>query len=257
MNKTIIDGIGNSMKHWANYIFDVKRGELLNEGSIKYGISEYLVSTENLYKEKVRLAIGQPKINDVIFEQIHAVFKNRSVDLNFKVQEYDKVTDVYFEFKYIKKIPLSSQERDRYIDDFFRLASLAKQSNEENKIECFFMLVGLSSYANTLMGPVGDEVDVNNNERMAIADLPDSVHSVITKCLPISKDNPKITVLRDLNYDGNSLHLTRFRKDYKYRDTINKNKRLRISDQMIVKLKYTTDSTDEKIGVYIWQIEIQ
>lgn len=49
------------MKHWSNYIFDVKRGEILNEGSIKYGISEYLVSTETFYKKNSRtIVIGQP-----------------------------------------------------------------------------------------------------------------------------------------------------------------------------------------------------
>lgn len=47
MNQAIINGIGNSMKHWANYIFDVKRGDIINESAIKYGISEYLVATEN------------------------------------------------------------------------------------------------------------------------------------------------------------------------------------------------------------------
>ena len=104
------------MKHWSNYIFDVKRGEILNEGSIKYGISEYLVSSENFYKGNSRTIVtGQPKIIDVKFEKTHKLFKNRSVDLNFKVYESEEVIDVFLEFKYIKKIPLPSDERERFI----------------------------------------------------------------------------------------------------------------------------------------------
>ena len=120
MNRTIIDGIGDSMKHWSNYISDVKRGEILNEGSIKYGISEYLVSTENFYKGNNRTIItGQPMIKDIKFEKTYKLFKNRSVDLNFKVCEGDDLIDAFFEFKYIKKSPLPSDERVRYIYDFF------------------------------------------------------------------------------------------------------------------------------------------
>lgn len=107
MNRTIIDGIDNAMKHWANYIFDVKRREILNEGAIKYGISEYLVSTDNIYNKNNRTIVaGEPKIEEVKFEKTHKLFMNRSVDLNFKVCEGNDVIDVYFEFKYIKKTPL-------------------------------------------------------------------------------------------------------------------------------------------------------
>ena len=128
----IIDGIGNSMKHWTNYIFDVKWGDIINEGAIRYGISEYLVATENFHKEKV-LDIGQPKIKDIKFEQVHKIFEKRSVDLYLNVSEGEDDIDVFFEFKYITKCPLPSNESDRYINDLFRLASLAKLSNENKK----------------------------------------------------------------------------------------------------------------------------
>lgn len=188
MNRTIIDGIGDSMKHWSNYIFDVKRGEILNEGSIKYGISEYLVSSENFYKGKSRTIVtGQPEIKDVKFEKIHKLFKNRSVDLNFKVCEGDDKIDVYLEFKYIKNIPLPPDERERYIFDFFRLASLAKSANNE-KIDCYFMLVGPPSMAKTLMSLHNEGEVVNGEGRLKINELPNSIHSEIVKCLPRTKD---------------------------------------------------------------------
>ena len=261
MNRTIIDGIGDSMKHWSNYIFDVKRGEILNEGSIKYGISEYLVSTENFYKGKSRTIVtGQPEIKDVKFEKTHKLFKNRSVDLNFKVCEGDDKIDVYFEFKYINNIPLPADERERYIFDFFRLASLAKSANDEN-IECYFMLVGPPQKAKILMSPLNEGEAVNDESRMSINNLPDSVHSEIIKCLPISKDASNHITLRELRCEGNP-YLNRFHEDYKYRDDVNDEIKLSLDNQMNITLKYTTDSpnTDfpnEKIGVYIWQVNIE
>ena len=256
MNRTIIEGIGDSMKHWSNYINDVKRGEILNEGSIKYGISEYLVSTENFYKKEGRTIVtGQPKIKDVRFERTHKLFKNRSVDLNFKVCEGDDKIDVYFEFKYIKNIPLPPDERERYIFDFFRLASLAKSANGDN-IECYFMLVGPPKMAITLMSPYNEREAVNDEERMSIKEIPNSIHSEITKCLPISKDAINQVILGELLCDDNP-YLNRFHEDYKYRDDVNDEMKLSLGNQMNITLKYTTDSLKEKIGVYIWQVNIE
>lgn len=256
MNRTIIEGIGDSMKHWSNYINDVKRGELLNEGSIKYGISEYLVSTENFYKGNHRtMVIGQPEIKDVIFEKTHKLFKNRSVDLNFKVCEGDNVIDVFFEFKYIKKSPLPADERERYIFDFFRLASLVKSANDE-EIECYFMLVGPPKKAKLLMSPLNEGETVNDESRMSINNLPDSVHSEIVKCLPISKDGTNHVTLSDLLCDDNP-YLNRFHEDYNYRDDVNDETKLSLDNQMNITLKYTTESPNEKIGVYIWQVNIE
>ena len=183
MNRTIIEGIGDSMKHWSNYINDVKRGEILNEGSIKYGISEYLVSTENFYKAKSRTIVtGQPKIIDVKFEKTHKLFKNRSVDLNFKVCEGDNKIDVFFEFKYIKNIPLPPDERERYIFDFFRLASLVKSANGDN-IECYFMLVGPPNMAKTLMSTLNGREAINDESRMPI--ISDTINFNLTSYFPL------------------------------------------------------------------------
>lgn len=256
MSRTIIEGIGDSMKHWSNYINDVKRGEILNEGSIKYGISEYLVSTENFYKKEGRTIVtGQPEIKDVRFERTHKLFKNRSVDLNFKVCEGDDNIDVYFEFKYIKNTPLPPNERERYIFDFFRLASLVKSANDE-EIECYFMLVGPSKKAKLLMSPLNEGEAVNDESRMSINNLPDSVHSEIVKCLPISKDATNHVTLRELRCEDNP-YLNRFHEDYKYRDDVNDEIKLSLDNQMNITLKYTTDSPNEKIGVYIWQVNIE
>lgn len=256
MNRTIIEGIGDSMKHWSNYINDVKRGEILNEGSIKYGISEYLVSTENFYKAKSRTIVtGQPKIIDVKFEKTHKLFKNRSVDLNFKVCEGDNKIDVFFEFKYIKNIPLPPDERERYIFDFFRLASLVKSANGDN-IECYFMLVGPPNMAKSLMSTLNGREAINDESRMPINNLPNSVHSEIIKCLPISKDATNHVKLSELRCEDNP-YLNRFHEDYKYRDNVNNDVKLTLDNQINVTLKYTTDSPNEKIGVYIWQVNIE
>lgn len=41
-DNSFIVGLADSLFHWVNYIVDVKRRAILNEGSIKYAISEYL-----------------------------------------------------------------------------------------------------------------------------------------------------------------------------------------------------------------------
>ena len=256
MNRKIINGIGDSIKHWANYIFDVKRGEILNEGAIKFGISEYLVSTENFYKGNNRTIVtGQPIIKDIKFEKTHKLFKNRSVDLNFKVCEGDDLIEVFFEFKYIKKSLLPSDERVRYIYDFFRLASLTKSANGDN-IECYFMLVGIPEMAKTLMSPHNEGEAVNNEGRMSIYELPYSTHSEIVQCLPISIDATNQVILKELLCDGNQ-YLNRFNEDYIYRDNVTEEVKLNLDNQMSFTLKYTTDSFDEKIGVFIWQVNVQ
>ena len=132
----IIDGIGDSMKHWANYIHDVKRGAIINESAIKFGISEYLVASEKFANKSSRNKnIGVPQIENIRFERTHDVFKNRRIDLSFNIAEGEDETEIFFEFKYLSDLHLPDRERDRYINDLFRLAALSKQNNKSKKCE--------------------------------------------------------------------------------------------------------------------------
>ena len=118
------------------------------------------------------------------------------------------------------------------------------------------MLVGPPKKAKLLMSPLNKGEAVNDESRMSIKNLPDSVHSEIVKCLPISKDATNHVTLRELCCEDNP-YLNRFHEDYKYRDDVNNEIKLCLDNQMNITLKYTTDSPNEKIGVYIWQVNIE
>lgn len=242
----IIDGIGDSMKHWANYIHDVKRGKIINESAIKFGISEYLVASENLNRDNT----GAPEIKDIIFEKRHDVFKNRRIDLSFKIEvnNNDKI-ELFFEFKYLKDFSLDASERNRYIDDLFRLSSLAKRNNKGRKYECYFMLVGNPKQ---VVHNLKTNRQANNRDQIK----PIQKHSDIEKCFSLRKNVTKKVVLGKLRDDKKESHLKRFEQEYIYRDEIDKEYFLEDSDCMKTILKYTTRTSDEIVGVYIWQVEI-
>lgn len=249
----IIDGIGNSMKHWANYIHDVKRGKIINESAIKFGISEYLVASENLSNEPLRNKnTGVPQIQEIEFEKRHDVFKNRRIDLYFVItdgNENDK-TEIFFEFKFLKKLPLPESESNRYINDLLRLASLAKH-NKSKQTVCYFMLVGNPKQVVQLINGTIDEVGKRDHRI-----IPEQKPTNIGYCFSLQYDLPNIVVLGDfISLEGIS-HLNRFEEDYKYRDGIEESNKLENSDSMKISLKYKTSSLKEKVGVYIWQVEI-
>lgn len=247
MNISIINGIGNSMKYWANYICAVQRGKILNEGSIKYGISEYLVASENMDSNRNATSINQPSIKEVEFEKSHDVFKRRRSDLYFKASENDKTIEIYFEFKYLRGYSLPYEENNRYIDDLFRLASLLK--NKSN-CECYFMLVGNSETIKNILKTNSDTT------RLTIAHISHHTSKDINECLSLEYNHPQTVKLINLKDDKDQPHLARFITKYEYKDEITK---LENNDELNITLKYPKTSTNEMIsdiGVYIWQIKI-
>ena len=99
MNISIINGIGNSMKYWANYISAVKRAKILNESSIKFCISEYLVASENMEHNRNLTSNDQPIVKKVEFEKCYNIFKQRRVDLYLELSEDSQNKAIFFEFK--------------------------------------------------------------------------------------------------------------------------------------------------------------
>lgn len=249
-----INGIGNSMKHWANYINDVKRGAIINESAIKFGISEYLVASWNFADDSSRNKdMRVPQIQEIHFERTHCLFKGKRIDLSFNITDGEDVTEVFFEFKYLHDIPLPKNEIDRYIDDLFRLASLVKQNNESKKYECYFMLVGDSKKVKQL---VDGSVTATENNREQIKGLPKTNNADIENCFSLQKNKTKKVVLGNLSSGTGVPHLKRFKEKYLYRDEIDEVLKLEDSDCMKIRLKYTTRPTDEEVGVYIWQVKI-
>ena len=248
-----ITEIGNSMKHWANYIHDVKRGAIINEGAIKYGISEYLVASGSFADYPYRNTnLGVPQIQKIKFERTHDLFKNRRIDLSFNIDDGENVIEVFFEFKYLNSAHLPEHEKDRYINDLFRLAALAKHYNESKKCECYFMLVGKPKKVEQLV--IGNVTDTEHR-RDNIKGLPKDNNSEIKDCFALEENGIKEVVLGDLSNGKGVSHLNRFEQDYIYRDEIKKQSKLDDSDCMMISLKYSTPSNEE-VGVYIWQVKI-
>lgn len=246
MNISIINGIGNSMKYWANYICAVKREKILNESSIKFCISEYLVASENMEHNRNFTSNDQPIVKQVEFEKCYNIFKKRRADLYLELSEDSQNKAIFFEFKYLRDYNLTKMEFNRFVDDFLRLASLLKNM----RCECYFMLVGNSERIKNML--VAD----NKSTRRNIDKIPEDKHNGINECLSLKYGNPQKVKLKELKCDNDKLHLERFVDEYTYNDNI---KKLENNDELSITLKYPQTNTIENIsdiGVYIWQIEL-
>lgn len=256
MNQSIIQGIGNSMRYWANFICSVKRQKIINEGSIKYGTSEYLVANESLEPGRSHV-MATPKIEKVEFEKTHEIFERRRTDLFLQVSSESNITNAYFEFKYLRT-PLQRSEINRYINDFLRLASLIKY---DKQCECFFMLVGIQTEISNILSGSTSYVDASNADRSTenIKSGNTIDDSDVKKCLTLCNNEPKSLIIKDLTYTEKGLkksHLERFKNEYKYRDTIKDELQIKDTDTIQFELKYPSEKYgNDKIGVYIWQIK--
>lgn len=220
-------------------------------------VYQNILLLQRIFHKEKAFNIRLPKIKDVKFEQVHKIFEKRSVDLYLNVSEGEDDIDVFFEFKYIKKCQLPVNESDRYINDLFRLASLAKLSNENKKTEGFFMLVGNPTIVMRLMSSINDDSEDNSTGRCIIKPFSKPSNPDIVKCLPLEINTTINVALHDICYgDNNQQHLKRFKKLYKYRKQIDNGLKLKANDHLKVTLKYITDSKTDNIGVYIWQVEI-
>ena len=93
---------------------------------------------------------------------------------------------------------------------------------------------------------------INNREQIK----PIQSHSDIDICFSLRKNGTKKVVLGKLRDNKKESHLKRFNQNYTYRDEIDKEYFLEDSECMKTILKYTTRTSDEIVGVYIWRVEI-
>lgn len=101
----IIYQLANTMMFWLNYISSVGRSYVINEGSIKFPITEYLEHCDSL------------KIN---LEYSHPIFNSRRIDL--LVEDNKKNNKYAFEFKFIRNgNTRTSNEKQRIFNDLLRL----------------------------------------------------------------------------------------------------------------------------------------
>lgn len=277
--------IGNSLIHWTSYLVDVNRQNIINEGSIKYGISELLEVSKAQTENKVR---GIPSISSYKFEEEHPNYLNRDIDLMIDIKDVGSISKstLYTEFKYVhSKIDndgnggptinteqLQEDEVNRYIDDIFRLLSLVK-NNETNK--SFFLVLGLKQDV--------DKVFTSNtfNRKRKMPKLPEGVkdkfnlveeNNVLKQIFPYKLHECRTSKLSDIKFEKAGItHIQRFNgaylpdpseNDSKTQSLKKQQKSIKIldeNDQVSLSLIFDKSSgrDDElyELAVKIWQVE--
>ena len=93
-NNAIPKAIARALQHWSCYICDVKRSGILNEGSIKYAISEFLVVAQVQRPENTNSIA--PTIIDYKFEFTHPIFVSRTIDLKVNYTTKGQSIESYY-----------------------------------------------------------------------------------------------------------------------------------------------------------------
>jgi len=122
MRKEInINQLATAVMHWLSYTSAVGRNYILNEGSIKYPVSEYLERTTR-YVDDIMLEFGHPKLSMKRF------------DLFYKKKRSEKSV---FEFKYIKNgSSRKREEKQRIFNDLMRLHLYLSGKNKSYFLIC-------------------------------------------------------------------------------------------------------------------------
>lgn len=140
-NNIIPISLAQALQHWTCYICDVRRSDILNEGSIKYAISEFLEVSKSTNTSRSGCAI--PRITRYQFEYTHPVDKSKTMDLEIFYAVGETEFQSLYEFKYARVLNITKNESELYIDDIFRLATI---SNWNANIDTYFLLLGPKQY---------------------------------------------------------------------------------------------------------------
>lgn len=202
--------LARALQHWTCYICDVRRPQILNEGSIKYAISEYLEIAKIQKPENAFCMV--PRISDYKFEYSHPIYVSRTIDLkiNYTINEQEK--ESYYEFKYARDRNITKDESTRYIDDIFRLASLVMNNPF---IEAYFLLLGPKQHIQNLLSAETNVATIQfSNDKEAIDT--DAYKNNIQKMLSSSMENASVifkpSELLPYNRKG---QIERFDENYK------------------------------------------
>lgn len=245
-DNSFIVGLADSLFHWVNYIVDVKRREILNEGSIKYAISEYLeVSKQKLSQ---RTTIASVQVKEYVFEFTHPIYKGKSMDLNVTFHGKYNETPIFVEFKFLHNDKFYDSTMDTCIDDIFRLYSVSSSK----KGRSFFLLLAERDQIRS--------VGITSAQRGDTLQRKDGVgqpgHKVnFSKLLSIDTKEPACeTLIQDLLPSEKGDHIARFKNTYNLREGCED--AILPQNKINTKLVYPTpDMLDScNMGVYVWEI---
>jgi hypothetical protein len=174
--------------NWMNYVSAVGRSYVINEGSIKIPLTEYL--EVNSFK---------PNLEDP-----HPFFKQKRFDLNFKS---NKNTDsYYFEFKYINDDSTRTlSERQRIFNDLMRLHFVKSQNTK-----CCFLICGMQEYFNISF----QNLDINANYNLQSSQNRSNNKKFYTEWFDFLSDKEMIIDLKNKSDEYSDLYVE-FEKKYK------------------------------------------
>lgn len=250
--------IGTALVDWTNYIIDVNRINILNEGSIKYAISELLEvikSDQNVNsKNRAPMYGNMPSILDYKFEFTHPIFSDRSIDLQIKGSSFEDNYS-FMEFKFVTKESTQSDKLQFYANDIFRLYALAKDTDQP--VSTYFLALGEMDIYKEVFGIENRK----QNPKMKISKKnfePDNTNRPSTKFfnsfLPQDFDKPLSIDLSGSDYIKG--FLSKFNEDYTYRD---ETKKIENTDTVKIDLEFSNLSSmdyrsNKTMAVQIWHI---
>lgn len=252
-NNIIPISLAQALQHWTCYICDVRRSDILNEGSIKYAISEFLEVSKSTDTSKSGCAI--PRITKYQFEYTHPVYKSKTMDLeiSYVLEETDRQS--LYEFKYARVLNITKNESERYIDDIFRLATI---SNWDANIDTYFLLLGPKQYVENLLTECHKNVAQINYPSIAKPKSSMQYNENIRLMLSLERvgSQKKFNVDDLKSYDDKS-QLERFYSNYDIREIKDENCKLLPTTVITSELVYTNLSSvgHDDIIVNIWKVK--
>lgn len=223
---------------WLNYINRVSVGDILEEASLKYPITEYL--------ERKEKKICELEVN-------HPVFKRRRIDIAWRDVLLEKTNEVkwdcFIEVKYAKNI-----DAQNVFDDLCRLYYTRKKYPES---KCYFIIFGERDYfVNNLQSniihkytPVNNEFGVPNTKE--IEDRRRNAHP-FAKWFTLQMSNP----LKTIKYTNNNTYyrnfLTRKNGAYIFRDAKDKLVEITLTTKLLER-RSTTNSPGE-FCIAAWEV---
>lgn len=217
----IIYQLANTMMFWLNYISSVGRSYVINEGSIKFPITEYLEHCDSL------------KIN---LEYPHSKFNGRRIDL--LVEDNKKNNKYAFEFKFIRNgNTRTSNEKQRIFNDLLRL----KCFDAEHK---YFIIFGKHEEFITNFQSIEENRDKYITSRTKKKKKDYKVPSKGFYTNWFSFDFPE----KEFNLAGDDEYYMKFKEDYSKIDVNS------IKTKLVYLSNSNSTSTNNIFKVGIWEV---
>lgn len=259
MKNPLMSRIGTALVDWTNYIIDVNRFKILNEGSVKYAVSELLevlrLKTASEKESQNPPIFGDPPfIYNYTFEYLHPIYKKRDFDLHIATStEENHYTAM--EFKFLANSSLPNSILKLYIYDLLRLYALSK--DKDLKVESYFLIIGEMSNYKEVFGIDQEPHAINMNHTEGQCDEDKHYSSnLFTKVLPQNLFEVKETKLSELKDSSNVSMLNSFNEDYELREG---KETLKGTDKMKIELEFSNLGGDDyrtskSMAVQIWRI---